>query len=29
MLVCKQIAPNSFKNEITDKLIPYISCTSI
>ena len=26
ILVCKQIKSNSFKNEITNKLISYISC---
>ena len=29
ILVCKQISSFSFKNEITDKLIPYILCISI
>ena len=27
--MCKQINSNSFKNEITDKLISYMACTSI
>ena len=26
--MCKQISSNSFKNEITNKLISYIICTS-
>ena len=29
ILVCKQISSNAFKNEITNKLIGYISCISI
>ena len=29
ILVCKQISSHPFKNEITDKLISYISCISI
>ena len=29
ILMCKQICSNTFKNEITDKLISYILCISI
>ena len=29
ILLCKQISFNSFKNEITDKLISCMSCISI
>ena len=29
MLECKQIISNSFKNQITDKLISYMSSVSI